>query len=155
MCAISSSTSHLWRPPEGVTGTVRVVSLGSWWVSCLGTQLGPSPAPPLWWSESTSSTLTAGRRLELSGGWTSKNVCWLMRSSTSNCLWQSVWCSQADVGQDGERGKLIYQDLHQEDSPCKLAMYKSAMNVIWHWYTSVFFTCVNRWPPPAHSLQFV
>lgn len=57
-------TNHLWRPPEGVTGTVRVVSLGSWGVRILGMLLGPSP-PPLSCSESTSSTLTAGRRLRL------------------------------------------------------------------------------------------
>lgn len=66
----SGPLSHLWRPPEGVTGTVRVVSLGSWGVRIWGMLLGSSPPPPdLSWSESTSSTLTAGRRLrlELSG----------------------------------------------------------------------------------------
>lgn len=56
--------SYLWRPPEGVTGTVSVVSLGSCCVRFLGRVLGPSP-PPLSWSESKSSTLTEGRRLRL------------------------------------------------------------------------------------------
>lgn len=55
---------YLWRLPEGFTGTVSVVSLGSWGVRILGMLLGPSP-PPLSWSESTSSTLTEGWRLRL------------------------------------------------------------------------------------------
>lgn len=55
---------YLWRLPEGFTGTVSVVSLGSWGARILGMLLGPSP-PPLSWSESTSSTLTEGWRLRL------------------------------------------------------------------------------------------
>lgn len=66
-------TSYFWRPPEGVTGTVRVVSLGSCEVRICGiwhcSPPCPLSSPPLSSffsrSESTSSMLTAGWRPRL------------------------------------------------------------------------------------------
>lgn len=106
--------NHLWRPPEGVTGTVRVVSLGSWGVRILGMLLGPSP-PPLSCSESTSSTLTAGRRLrlELSTD-VEQNHCYLTNGMTARRAGQ--WERKADLS-GSTWGGFSCKLGHVQDSP--------------------------------------
>lgn len=117
--------SHLWRPPVGVTGTVSVVSLGSWGVRALDSSAPPTssavPPPALSWSESTSSTLTAGRRLIELSDEEDKNklicypsmIIWHLGNENNAC---STCAEQGGAVRSRAGDKQIYQDLYKANA---------------------------------------